>query len=286
VAVPYESYPIPGLEVFDPVTFEAKMRRFGAAGLDSVHGVFDFDLTLTMPNEDGHPISSWGILKPHLPAEAQRKSDELFAHYYPLERGGTMTFEDAESWWTQALIIQRDSRVNLAEVEAHFLEVSSIRPGTKELFDYMKSVDVPSVVLSAGVKNVIDMWCAAYDIAPDLVISTLFETDEQGRMTGWDESSVVHVMNKAETGHPELERIKLGKPHVILVGDNIHDADMASGDDNVIRIRIIDTSRDTPAELEAIRQVTSERFDAIIEDGDMHAVRAVMDRIDAYSDAS
>ena len=30
-----------GLEIFDDTAFDAKLRRFGAAGLGSVHAVFD-----------------------------------------------------------------------------------------------------------------------------------------------------------------------------------------------------------------------------------------------------
>lgn len=286
MAVPYETNPIPGLEVFDPIGFEAKMRRFGAAGLEGMHTVFDFDLTLTAPTADSRPISSWRMLENHLPPDAKAHCEDLFDHYYPLEKNGTMTLEDAETWWNAALVTMRDSRVDLVKVEAHFLEQDSIRHGSRELFDFMKQQDVPSIILSAGIKNVIDLWCAAYNISPTAVISTEFMTDENGRMTGWDESTVVHVMNKGESSHPELGRLRSERPNVIAVGDSIHDADMAEGDDNVIRIRIVDTSPTDTYVGEELRSKTAERFDALIEDGDMLPVLALARRIDAYADAS
>lgn len=288
MAVPYESNPITGLEVFDPVALEAKMRRFGAAGLSSLHAVFDFDFTLTMPaTENGdRPLSSWSILERHLPPDAQKACYDLFDHYYPLEHNGMMTLEDAEHWWQQALTIQRDSRINLFEVEQHFLEVANIRPGSSETFGFLRQVDVPSVILSAGVKNVIDLWCAAYGVQPDLVVSTVFETDEDGHMTGWDESTVVHTFNKAETGHPELEQLKCERPNVIVVGDNLNDADMADGDDNVIRVRVINTHPHTLHDRQTIHEDTAKRFDALIEGDDLQPVLALAHRIDAYADAA
>lgn len=279
MAVPYEAYPIPGLEVFDPNGFEAKLQRFGAAGIASVHGVFDFDLTLTAPTPEGRPISSWRMLEDHLPPDARAYCEELFDHYYPLERSGTMTLEDAETWWTKALTVQRDSRVNLSEVEANFLNQDTIRGGTRELFDLMDKADIPSIILSAGVKNVIDIWCKAYGISPTAVVSTEFYTDEAGRMTGWDEDSVVHVLNKGESAHPELMRLRTERPNVVVVGDSIHDADMAEGESNVIRIRVIDDESRDSAET---RSKTEQRFDAAIKGGDLFPVLALAQRIDTY----
>jgi len=281
-----KSFEIPGLEVFDPESFDAKLRRFGSEGLRRMHGVFDFDFTLTTPAANGRPVSSWGIVEEHLPPEAQAKAHAMFDHYYPLELNGLMTVEDAETWWNDALTLQRDNSVNLLEVEKHFVNAATIRHGSKETLDFLKQLDVPTVIISAGVKNVIDMWCATYDVNPDLIISTVFETDEDGRMTGWDESTVVHTFNKAETGHPELERLKQDRPNVLVVGDNINDADMATGDETVIRVRIVDTRPDSTHDYDSIRRSTAERFDALIEDGDMMPVRALIDRIDAYADAS
>lgn len=286
VAVPYESFPIPGLEVFDGAQFEAKMRRFGAAGLSSVHGVFDFDLTLTAPTNDKRPLSSWSMLEDHLPPDAKAYCIELFERYYPLEQSGKMTLEDAETWWGLALAAQRDSKVNLIEVEADFLKQDSIRAGSRELYEFLDRNEVHNIILSAGVKNVIDIWCRAHGISPTAVVSTEFFTDDDGRMTGWDESSVVHVLNKGESAHPELLRLRTERPNVIVLGDSIHDADMAQGEDNVIRIRVVDTYPTHAATHEQIREKTAERFDAMIKDGDLFPVRAVLDRIDAYADAS
>jgi len=286
MAVPYETYPVPGLEVFDGEAFEAKLRRFGTAGLSSVHGVFDFDLTLTAPTPEGRPLSSWSMLENHLPPEAKAYCIELFEKYYPLEKSGAMTVQDAETWWGLALKAQKDSQVNLKQVEADFLKQDTIRVGSKDLFDFMRRFDVPSIVLSAGVKNVIDIWCRAYDISPTAVVSTEFFTDEQGRMTGWDESSVVHVLNKGESAHPELLRLRTERPNVIVVGDSIHDAEMAQGDDNVIRIRIVDANPNDSDSPDEVRAKTAERFDAMVATGDLLPVLATLDRIDAYSDAS
>lgn len=275
----------PGLEIFRPDEFDDKLRRFGSAGLDSVHAVFDFDLTLTIPDAAGNRVSSWSLLEQHLPPGPRQRCNDLYDTYYPRERDGLLTRVEAESWWNQALALHQEAGTDLVEVERHFMGASSIRPGVDETFDFLNRLDVPSVVLSAGVKNVIDLWCAAYGIRPDLVISTELSTDATGRVTGWDEDTVVHSLNKAENAHPELGRLRAERPNVIVVGDNVNDADMASGDANVIRVRIVDNLADHAFDKPALYQGTAERFDAMIEDGDLFPVRAIANHIDALNDA-
>ncbi len=270
---------VSGLEVFNKSRFNDKLRDFGAAGLSSVHFVLDFDYTLTtLFTADGdRASSSWGVLERHLPPAAQKECQDMHDYYVVKERAGTLTIDEAETWWAKALAVQRDNQVNLMEVEANFMYQANIRPGTHELFDELNTHAIPSIILSAGIKNVIDIWCAAYKISPSLVVSTELTTDKKGRMTGWNTNSVIHALNKDEADHPEMSQLKEGRPYTILLGDSIHDAQMAAGDDTVIRIRIVDTQPDT--DMVEVAGITSQAFDAMITNTDLLPVVALLQRI-------
>lgn len=270
---------IPKLDIFNEASFTQKLQRFGAAGINSVHFVLDFDYTLTMPfMADGNRApSSWGILERHLPLLAQKQCQDMYEYYVVKEIDGTLTAEEAETWWTTALTIQRDSQIDLSAVEAKFMEQATIRPGTHELFEEFDASDIPSLVLSAGVKNVIDIWCAAYGISPSLVVSTELITDDDGKMIGWDETTMVHALNKDETDHPEMNRYKSERPYTVVIGDNLHDSKMAAGDENVIRIRIVDLKPGDDSD--AISQTTAEQFDAMLTTSDLFPIVALIKQL-------
>lgn len=77
-------------------------------------------------------------------------------------------------------------------------------------------------------------------IPPPLILSTELITNTQGIVTSWKPETVVHVLNKNEVKHEELDEIRMNRPLSIVLGDSLDDANMASGDVDVLRIRVID----------------------------------------------
>ena len=59
----------------------------------------------------------------------------------------------------------------MAGVEQDFLSKASIRPGTKELFDLCAEHGIPTIILSAGIKDVIELWAEAYQIKPSVILA-------------------------------------------------------------------------------------------------------------------
>ena len=127
-----ESLDIPeGLIYKDKDAVLAKLRRF-MGQTASIHAVADFDRTLTQrrpgTNED---ITSWNILRDHLPANAQDECHRLFQIARPKELAGTMTEQDAVDWWSSVLNIYSDNHLDMNAVERDFLQRASIRPGSR-----------------------------------------------------------------------------------------------------------------------------------------------------------
>lgn len=259
-----------GFGVADEAAVLEKLERFMDGGPDDVHVALDFDKTLTFtdPEADGH-TTSWRILQDNLPPEGILKQQELYDKYYPLERNGTMTHDDAMTWWNSALGLFVEYGLNLGKVERQFMQRANIRAGVRELFDACDEQGLPTVVLSAGVKNVIDMWMARYAISPSVVVSTELILDPAQRIIGWDSSTVVHSLNKDEIDHPELTRIRAARTKTIVVGDSMQDANMAVGEEDVLRVRVFNPEPGSQPDFETFRQQSLEHFDLVIETGSM-----------------
>ena len=228
-----------GLVPVDSTTIMSKLGRFAGARAENMHLVSDFDRTLTVASGDTQEdITTWHILKKHLPAEGQTKYAELYNLYRPMEMEGKMQVADAEAWWSQILDLFVRYKIDMSEVEEDFLSKVTMRPGTAELFSLALAYNIPTVILSAGVKDIIELWARTYRINPSVIMATDLILDSDQRITGWDAATLVHVLNKKERGHSELSRLRTSRPFGILVGDALSDADMADGHETVLRVLV------------------------------------------------
>lgn len=262
----------------DTSRLKEKINRFITAGPDKLHLIFDFDRTLTI-GRGGEDVTSWHILKNHLPKEGQDQYQKLFDENRIHEINETMDEARAVMWWSSILDLFVTYKVNITEVENDFLSKASIRPDTKELFDLCNQAGIPTVIMSAGIKDLIDIWARAYNIHPTIVLSTSLQLNEHGVIEDWERDSLIHILNKKEVGHPELTRIRQERPHSIIIGDSINDADMATGTDDVLRIRLYDPREDEKIDLDLMRTRTLEQFDTLVESGTLQAVRQLIQQV-------
>lgn len=251
----------------------AKLKHFQEIGISQLHVILDFDRTLTTRKSASIPdVTTWQVLRMHLPPEGNDEYVAMWSIYRAKELNNTLTQADAIYWWEETLKLFSTYKLSLKTVENDFFSKVSIRPETKELFDLFYSYHIPSVVISAGVKDIITMWCNYYGVTPGVVISTKLETNFEGTITGWDKKSLVHILNKKEQGHKELTRIRTTRPLTLLIGDGINDAHIVEGEENVLRIRINDPREDEKVDREKLVHDTFETFDLMIEKGTFQPV--------------
>ncbi|MGF7229033.1 MAG: HAD-IB family phosphatase [Candidatus Saccharibacteria bacterium] len=268
-----------GIIVADPTNFEEKLAEFAVVGAAGMHAIFDFDRTLTVKKpESQDEVTTWHILREHLPEDGQVEYQKLFEKYRALEIRGEMSQGDAVEWWSSILNLFVEHKIDLGAVEETFLDRASIRLGTVELFQLFADSDIPTIILSAGIREVIDIWCRKYGIKPSLVLSTALTLDGENKISGWQEDTLVHVLNKSESTHPELSAIRADRPKALLVGDSLDDASMAAGEGDVIRVRILDPRVDETATEQEERK-TFEKFDALIKSGDLHPLERLVEII-------
>lgn len=268
-----------GLIVASPSNFEEKLADFATLGATGVHAVFDFDRTLTVKRPGSQDeVTTWHILREHLPENGQAEYQKLFEKYRALELSGEMSQHDAIEWWSSILNLFVEHRIDLVAVEETFLGRASIRPGTVELFRLFADNGIPTIILSAGIREVISIWCRKYGIKPSSIVSTALTLSDENKISGWQKDTLVHVLNKSESTHPELAAIRSRRPKALLVGDSLDDAAMANGEEDVIRVRILDPRADEIATEQEERK-TFEKFDALIKTGSLYSLKELVEII-------
>lgn len=215
-----------------------KLERFRAAGPDKLHVVLDFDHTLTAGMIPGQNVGTFQILHEVLPEAVKPIHDAQYNKYRPIEAAHELTEEMSKKWYTEALNLLSTSGINMLVAKDAMLRTIKARQGSHELFAASHESQVPVVVLSAGVKQMIQLVMDKYKLDPDLVLATEFTVRPDDLVDGWKPKTLIHTMNKHERSHAQLAGLKEERPNVIVVGDELADAGMVSGD--ALRIRVFD----------------------------------------------
>lgn len=253
-----------------------KLHLFVKDGKDKLHLLLDFDRTLTKSkNKLGENVSTWEILKAHLPKKAQKEYQEFYKKYRTLEIKNQITMNDAVIWWEEILNLFKRNKLKWSDIAKDVEERMPIRPYTRKLFEICGRKNIPTIIISAGIKDVIELWCQKFEVNPTLILSTNLTFSSEEYMNGWHKDSLIHVLNKEEKGHREIKKIKLDRPNTILIGDSTDDASMINGEENVLRIALCNSSKNDKVNDKVIKEFFK-RFDLIIQDGTLHPVIKIL----------
>lgn len=244
----------------DPDAFAKKWKRFCTDGIDKLVVISDFDYTLTTsfkPDGQRGPSSHGILMKSDVldPAVAGIGKD-LFEKYHSIEQSVHLT--NAEKlpliieWWHKehATLIQYKLTKQLLTAAVARSDVA-FRDGFFEIFDVLAKQDVPTLIFSAGLYDVIhtvldtEYAQTHHGALPTNVhvIANMMQFDDTGRARGF-QGKLIHSLNKnasVVTDTPFWQRCQLQKrENILLLGDSIGDADMSNGldvpDDRIIRI--------------------------------------------------
>ncbi len=195
----------------------------------------DFDGTLTQKMK-GHG-NSFSVLRDVMSDEGKIYSDALYAKYAPSEFNFYISKEEREEqmikWWQEEFEGVVNYKVHLDDIKrASRSENLVLRRNVKELFEYAKSNNIPVLILTAGVADIIK-----YKLEYERIV----ELDENGKIKNnnikivgnsfaYDNDGyvreamppLVHTMNKYEIMR-EIDK-KLHADVAIVIGD--HPADI------------------------------------------------------------
>ncbi|XP_069953880.1 cytosolic 5'-nucleotidase 3 isoform X1 [Cherax quadricarinatus] len=220
------------------------------SGFSSLQVIADFDRTLTRVWYNGKECETChGIMDNSslMPAFFREDSNKLLAKYYPIEIDPKMSEEEKIpymiEWYEQIheLIVKcKVSQESLEEMVSS--SNARLRDGTEELLSKLHSAEVPVLVFSAGMGDILEQVLRHFNVYTDnvKVVSNFFKYNDKGVMIGF-KGDLVHIFNKNENAiHSSdyFDKLK-GRNNVILMGDSLGDIKMAMGvpqPSNVLKI--------------------------------------------------
>lgn len=203
---------------------------------DNYYVILDFDKTLT----NDASLDSWmAIIDFEIYGEACKKDIEtLNAKYAPIESNYTLDYEVKEQymieWYQKSMDILYKYQLTYSNLRRALQKNKmELREGAKEFLRNLHQNNVPVIILSAGIGNVIEEFLKKQGCYYDNmhIISNFieFKEDKMQKFT----APILHSMNKkVKGGLPKtIQNIIEKKQYIILCGDIVEDIQMISRED-------------------------------------------------------
>ncbi|KAM4526779.1 7-methylguanosine phosphate-specific 5'-nucleotidase-like isoform 2-T3 [Fundulus diaphanus] len=213
------------------------MQKGGAGSLQVIS---DFDMTLTRFAHKGKRVpTTHNILNNRLlmNEDSTKKMKELLNKYYPIEIDASLSPEEKlpymVEWWTKVheLLIQQRIRKDMLGVTVR-ASSAMLRDGYRVFFDCLAEHQVPLLIFSAGVGDVLEEVIRQNDVFhPNVrIISNYMDFDHTGVLQAF-KGQLIHSYNKKDgaLSHATALREPHGRPNVLLLGDSLGDLSMADG---------------------------------------------------------
>lgn len=217
----------------------------------TIHILADFDRTITV----GESESSWGIISSgnFIREEYKKERQKLYEYYRPIEINENLDFETKNKlmieWWTKHinLFIKYKLTEDVIIDAVKDIKVLKLRDGAFEFLKKLKDRQIPLVIISAGIGNIIVEFLKNNNCYFDnIYVVSNFIKFENGIAVGL-EDNIIHSLNKNEALLPDnIKRVIKNRSNVILLGDQIADIKMAdeSKKDSTIKIGFCEENAD------------------------------------------
>lgn len=236
----------------DPQSFHDKISAIRNAGPSKLQVIADFDATLTRYWINGQRgQSSHGLLQQGNP-EYDAKRLALFEYYHPLEFSPTIQLEEKtklmEEWWgkTHGLLIEGGLTYDAIKNSVANANIA-FRDGVVELFEFLEERDVPVLIFSAGLADIIEevLRQKVHRSFKNIkIVSNQMVFDDSGHLVSF-KGKLIHTLNKNEhaldmatplhdqTGDIDSPVIDYAsvkqRTNVLLLGDHMGDLGMSDG---------------------------------------------------------
>lgn len=255
-----------------------KINLFKIDGLQKLQIISDFDATLTKAwdENDNRGVNSISVfrVKNYINDHYVKESTDLANYYHPIEQDHTIPVEKRREymieWWSKHfdLLVKHglDKKSIDEVVEKDHLE---LRDGFHKLFDVTKKYNIPFLIFSAGVGDVIRGYAKKYGKGSNIhIVSNKWNFDENGKFIGI-EGEIIHSLNKNMVEvktFPYYFQVA-NRKNIILIGDSIGDLGMVEGFDydNIIKIGFFNKKK-SDDDYGIAKKMYEKNFDLIIED--------------------
>lgn len=199
---------------------------------ENVYIAIDFDKTITAANS----VDSWEASGKALGEDFKKESTKLYEFYAPIELDYKLSFKEKENymieWYSRCMDLYYKYKLTKEKIEKSIKSSNLIfRTGAKEIILKAHQKNIPIVILSAGIGNVIKQFLEENNCYYDnmYIISNFIKFNEiTGNMKKFDNSKIIHTLNKTMKKHlpNEWEKIIKTKKYKILIGDLCEDENM------------------------------------------------------------
>ncbi len=282
----------------DKEEFDRKYSAMIRGGREKLQVISDFDFTLTKYYQaDGESRSaSCHMVLEHseglLPDTYLAAAKELQSYYYPIEQDPTMDpdvkFQHMEDWVNKHNVLFMECGITQEIIQTAVIKAFEtgkfrLREGLVHLMATLHDADVPLLIFSAGITNVLE-YALQRSLSPEAnelgqrvdplpdsvnIISNRCLFDETTKeLTGFSKP-VLHVYNKSCDAFLETNPHFLaanGRSNVLLFGDSLGDIKMSqgleAGIDTLIRVGFLNDKNKAADQLDTyLRQ---ENYDLVI----------------------
>ena len=216
---------------------EEKIQGLVRDGAEKLQMIVDFDYTLTKTNVE----CSWGVLETYseLPDSYHTRVKAAKEKYLPIELDLSISVEEKIplmiEWYKEANQCLSESGVKQSWIPKMVTQSNcELRDDTDKMLSLLHAADVPVLVMSAGVGDLIKEIMTHFSVlhTNTSLVSNFLKFDSEGNIVGLStrDEDMIHMYNKAEVIRRRRgEHSHDQRRNVILMGDSLGDLDMAAG---------------------------------------------------------
>lgn len=202
---------------------------------ENFYVVADFDKTLTKGNSN----STWAVMANagEIDSKYIEKRTELYNYYRPIEIDFSITDSEKskymEEWWKKHISLFFEYGLEESNIKSAVPKSGlEFREGAKEFLINMENNNIPVIIISAGIGNVISEFLKNQECYFDNIhiISNFIEFKDN--IIKGVVGDVIHALNKNAIKLSQNIRKKLrNKEKILLLGDGLADLKMVSKED-------------------------------------------------------
>jgi len=187
---------LPQVRIKDPDYLLGVFKEIIEGNSEKLQVISDFDQTLTKDHEDGERcLTTFGIFHsvPQLPDGYSSQSTALYHKYHPFEVHPELTVEEKTpymvQWYKESEQLLAGADVTSDGLKSHvYSSKTCFRDGSVDIFNALKKAEVPVLVFSAGVGDVVHHALQKHEMLLENVriISNFLSWDkESGKLGGF-----------------------------------------------------------------------------------------------------
>ena len=207
-----------------------KIEEIKFNNYENFYVIADFDRTIT----SGNSASTWAVMANtnSVNDDYSKRRDELFNIYRPIEIDVNMSDEEKypymDTWWKKHINLFHEYGLKEDSIKDAINKKSLVyRKGAKEFLKAMNNYNIPIIIMSAGIGNVIEEFLKSEnDLYDNIKIVSNFIDFENGIIKGI-RGEIIHALNKRNDviDNGTKEFIK-GRNNILVLGDGIADLKM------------------------------------------------------------